>query len=217
MKLQVIVGSTRPGRATPSVAKWVINEAQNLPETQVELVDLADFALPFFDEAISPRYNPNRQPAASVQKWLDKVAEADAYIYVTPEYNHSTSGVLKNAIDFLVSEMNQKPAAVVSHGGVGGARAATHLKEILSESKATIIPSGVQLVGYVAQGGIIDEVGNLDETLKANPYGPQGVLKAMLADLQWHSDALATARGLKESLKDLDWNKDTEPVATVSE
>ena len=194
MNVQVIVGSTRPGRATLSVAKWVAAEAANLPNANVEIVDLADFGLPFFDEAISPRYNPDRKPAPEVQKWLDKIAEADAYVYVTPEYNHSIAGVLKNAIDFFTYEMKQKPVAVVSHGGVGGARAATHLKEILSEAAGTIIPSGVQLVGYVNQGGLIDENGVLDATVKANPYGPQGAVTGMLADLQWHSDALAAAR-----------------------
>lgn len=195
MKLQIIVGSTRPGRATPSVAKWVANEAANLADTTVETVDLQEYGLPFFDEAVSPRYNQDRKPSPEVQKWIDKVAEADAYVFVTPEYNHSVSGVLKNAIDFLTSEMSQKPATVVSHGTVGGARAAMHLKEILSESKATIIPNSVQLVGFVAMGGIVDEEGNLDETLAANPYGPQGALKSTLSDLKWHSDALAAARG----------------------
>ena len=194
MNLQIIVGSTRPGRASLSVAKWVASEAKNSPDTQVELVDLAEYDLPFFDEAISPRYNSDRKPAPEVQKWLDKINQADAYVFVTPEYNHSVSGVLKNSIDFFVNELNQKPAAVVSHGGVGGARAATHLKEILSESKATIIPSGVQFVGYVNQGGLIDDKGVLDATIKANPYGPQGALQVMLSDLKWHSDALSAAR-----------------------
>lgn len=194
MKLQVIIGSTRPGRATKSLSKWVAAEAANVSDAQVEIVDLADYGLPFFDEPVSPRYNTNRKPAPEVQKWLDKIGEADAYIFVTPEYNHSVSGVLKNSIDFLTSEMKQKPAAIVSHGGVGGARAATHLKEILSESAATVIPSGVQFVGYIAQGGLIDENGVLDEVIKANPYGPQGALTGMLADLKWHSDALAAAR-----------------------
>jgi len=194
MNLQIIVGSTRPGRASLSVAKWVASEAKNSPDTQVELVDLAEYDLPFFDEAISPRYNSDRKPAPEVQKWLDKINQADAYVFVTPEYNHSVSGVLKNSIDFFVNELNQKPAAVVSHGGVGGARAATHLKEILSESKATIIPSGVQFVGYVNQGGLIDDKGVLDATIKANPYGPQGALQGMLSDLKWHSDALSAAR-----------------------
>ena len=194
MNVQIIVGSTRPGRATLNVAKWVAAEATNIEGNEVEMVDLKDYALPFFDEAVSPRYNPNRQAAPEVQKWLDKLAEGDAYIFVTPEYNHSISGVLKNAIDFLTYELKQKPAAVVSHGSVGGARAATHLKEILSEAAATIIPSGVQLVGMVAMGGLIDENGVLDETVKANPYGPQGAVTGMLKDLDWHAKALKAAR-----------------------
>lgn len=194
MKLQVIVGSTRPGRATLNVAKWVAAEAANVEGAQVELVDLADYDLPFMNEPISPRYNPSRQPEGAVKDWLDKLAEGEAYVFVTPEYNHSMSGVLKNAIDFLTYELKQKPAAVVSHGGVGGARAALHLKEVLSEAAATTIPSGVQLVGYVAQGGLIDENGVLDKAIGANPYGPQGAVKGMLADLKWHSDALAAAR-----------------------
>lgn len=194
MKIQVIVGSTRPGRATLNVAKWVANEAKTLPDTEVEIVDLADYNLPFMNEPISPRYNPNRQLDEPTQAWITKIAEGDAYIFVTPEYNHSVSGVLKNAIDFLTYEMKQKPAAVVSHGGAGGARAAIHLKEILSESTATIIPSGVQLVGYVAQGGLIDENGALNEALKANPAGPAASLKRLLEDLAWHAKALAAAR-----------------------
>lgn len=194
MKVQVIVGSTRPGRATLSVAKWVAADAANVEGAEVELVDLKDYPMPFLDEAISPRYNPNRQPAPEVQKWLDKIAEAEAYVFVTPEYNHSIPGVLKNAIDFMTYEMKQKPAAIVSHGGVGGARAATHLKEVLSEAAATIIPSGVQFVGYVAQGGLIDENGVLDEAIKANPYGPQGALTGMLKDLDWHARAMTAAR-----------------------
>lgn len=194
MKIQVIIGSTRPKRATTSVAKWVANAAEKLEGVEVEIVDLAKFNLPFFDEELSPRYNANRQLSEPVSSWLSKIAEADAYIFVTPEYNHSISGALKNAIDFMTYEMKHKPAAVVSHGGVGGARAATHLKEILSEAAATIIPSGVQFVGYVGQGGLIDENGVLNSDILANPHGPQGALERMLEDILWHGQALAVAR-----------------------
>lgn len=194
MKVQIIVGSTRPGRATLSLAKWVAAEAATIEGNVVEIVDLMDFPMSFLDEAVSPRYNPNRQPAPEVKAWLDKIDEGEAYVFVTPEYNHSIPGVLKNAIDYMTYEMKQKPAAIVSHGGVGGARAATHLKEILSEAAATIIPSGVQFVGYIAQGGLIDENGVLDETIKANPYGPQGAVTGMLKDLDWHAKALKAAR-----------------------
>ena len=196
MKIQIIVGSTRPGRATSLLAKWVALEAANLEATEVEVVDLADYDLPFFNEAISPRYNPNRQPDAEVQKWLDKIAEGDAYVYVTPEYNHSIAGVLKNAIDYLTYEMAQKPATVVAHGSVGGARATMHLKEILSESQAVIVPAAVAFGFMIAMGGVLDEDGNLlDESVKANPYGPQAALKKALTDLTWFGNALKVARG----------------------
>src|SRR3954471_19006353 len=128
MKIQVIVGSTRPGRITERMAKWAEHELQSFPDVDVELVDLADYDMPLFDEAISPRYNPHRTPRPVVQKFLDKIAEADGYVVVTPEYNHSIPGVLKNAFDYLTFQMAKKPVAIMSHGTVGGARAAEHLK-----------------------------------------------------------------------------------------
>lgn len=191
MKLQVIIGSTRPNRVTERLAKWVANEAKQLDDTTVELVDLADYPMPFLDEPISPRYNPNRQINAEADKWVIKLAEGDAYIFVTPEYNHSISGVLKNALDYVTSELVKKPATVVGHGTVGGARAIMHLKEILSESQAAIIPKAVAFAGA---GQSLDEAGVLEETVKANPYGPQGALTATLAELKWYSDALSAAR-----------------------
>lgn len=191
MKLQVIVGSTRPGRTTPRVAQWVADTAKSRENVEVELVDLADYPLPFFDEAVSPRYNPDRQVSEPVQKWISKINEGDAYIYVTPEYNHSITGVLKNAIDYLTWEMVKKPATVVAHGTVGGARATMMLKEILSESKAAIIPSAVAFAGA---GQAIDENGELDAETKARPYGPQDALNATIDELLWYAEALAAAR-----------------------
>lgn len=191
MKLQIIIGSTRPNRMTERLAKWVANEAKQLEDTTVELVDLADYPMPFLDEPISPRYNPNRQINSVAGKWVAKLAEADAYIFVTPEYNHSISGVLKNALDYVTTELVKKPATVVGHGSVGGARAIMHLKEILSESQAAIIPKAVAFAGA---GQSLDEAGVLDETVKANPYGPQASLNATLEELKWYSDALSAAR-----------------------
>jgi NAD(P)H-dependent FMN reductase len=147
--------------------------------------------MPFFNEAISPRYNPDRKPEPSVQKWLDKINEFDAYVFVTPEYNHSIPGELKNAFDFITWELNRKPAAIVSHGTVGGARAAMHLKEVISEGHAVPIPNFVALAGM---SDLIDEDGNLAESAKANPYGPQKTLEGLLDELQWYSDALTPAR-----------------------
>lgn len=191
MKLAIIVGTTRQNRQTIKQAKWVLGAAQEIADGTVELVDLEGYPMPFFAEPISPRYNPNRVIDPAVKPWLDKISEFDAYIFVTPEYNHSIPAVLKNALDYLTKELNRKPAAIVSHGTVGGARAATDLKEILSESKAAIIPNGVALSGM---SEMIDDEGKLDETVKANPYGPQGALDGLLAELKWYSDALSAAR-----------------------
>jgi NAD(P)H-dependent FMN reductase len=191
MKVQIIIGSTRPGRITERMAKWVAGEAKNLPDTEVELVDLADYPMPYLDEPISPRYNPNRQPNEQAQKWMSKIAEGDAYIFVTPEYNHSVPGELKNAIDYLTFEMVKKPATIASHGTVGGARATMHLKEILSESKAAIIPTQLAVPGVSEK---VSEDGALAKEFAQQQYGPLTVLKGMLEELKWYSDALAAAR-----------------------
>ena len=195
MKLQIIISTTRPNRTTPRLADWIAAEAKNVPDVEVEIIDLADYPMPFLDEPMSPRFNSDRRPGAQVQKWIDKIAEGGAYIFVTPEYNHSIPGVLKNAIDYLAFEMAKKPATVASHGAVGGARAAMHLKEILSESKAAVIPTQLAIVGM---GDKIDENGNLSDEQKAMQYGPATALKNMLEELKWYSGALAAARSRSE-------------------
>lgn len=191
MKVGVILGSTREGRETVKEAKWVVNTLGENADLEVALIDLADYPMPFFNEAISPRYNPNRTPAPEVQKFLDVMNEQDAYIFVTPEYNHSIPGVLKNAFDYLTWEMQRKPAGIVSHGTVGGARAGMHLKEIISEAQAVPMP---KFVAFAHMSNSIDAEGNLDEELKSNPYGPQTALQGMIDDLVWYGNALKAAR-----------------------
>ena len=191
MKLAVIIGSTRPGRQTPKQALWVANAANNMEGVSADVIDLKDYNMPFFDEPASPRYNPNRTISESVKSWLDKIDQYDAYVFATPEYNHSITGVLKNAMDYFTTELTRKPSAIVSHGSSGGARAAMHLREILGESQSVVIPKAVALSGMST---LIDDAGNLSEEAKANPYGPQTSLEGMLAELKWYSDALLAAR-----------------------
>lgn len=198
MKLAIVVGSVRQGRQTYKQAKWVQNTAKQFDSIDSEIVDLKDYPMPFFDEPVSPRYNPDRQIDVRVQRFLNKIAEFDAYIFVTPEYNHSITGVLKNAIDFITFEMKRKPSAIVSHGTVGGARAAMHLKEILSESLTVPIQNSVALP---KMSEAIDEKGNLSEELKANPYGPQTALENLLKELEWYSEALLVARSNAKELQ----------------
>ncbi|HSX05931.1 MAG TPA: NAD(P)H-dependent oxidoreductase [Candidatus Saccharimonadales bacterium] len=189
-KIAVIIGSTREGRSTDKLAKWVAAEAAK--ENDVELLDLRDYPMPFLDEAISPRYNPNRTPAPEVQKWLDKIAEFDGYVFVTPEYNRSTSAVLKNAIDVLAHEIDDKPVALVGHGTSGGAQAIASLRMALPGVGAVTIPQALFFTDRV--GEAIDDAGILAAELAEKPYGPQTNLQTLAKTLKWYADALGVAR-----------------------
>ena len=193
MKVQIIVGSTRPGRASDKVANWVFNTAQASGEAEYEIVDLRDYPLSFFDEPISPQYNPDRQASPETQKWLDKVSEADAFVIVSPEYNRALPAILKNALDHLAFQMSHKPVTVVAHGSTGGAQAYATLKIILPQVQAVVIPAAVYLTGMA--GSLVDDEGNLDADLKANPYGPQGALEGALKQLEQYATALQPLRG----------------------
>jgi NAD(P)H-dependent FMN reductase len=127
----IIVGSTRPGRKAPSVARWVHAIAAKRDDAVFEVVDIADYDLPHLDEAKPPMMGQYGLPHTG--KWSRKIAAFDAYVFVTPEYNHSTSGALKNAIDFLFAEWNDKAAGFVGYGVQGGTRAVEHLRVIGGE------------------------------------------------------------------------------------
>ncbi|HEX7633210.1 MAG TPA: NAD(P)H-dependent oxidoreductase [Candidatus Saccharimonadales bacterium] len=191
MKLQIIVGSIRPDRASDRVAKWVTSEAQKIEGAEVEVVDLKDYALPLFDEDASPQYNPNRKPEGAVKKWLDKLAEAEAYIIVSPEYNRSIPGPMKNALDYIDFQLVKKPVALVTHGSVGGAFALANYRVALPQLMAIVVPEPTMITGAA---GLIEETGVLDAEVAANPYGPAGALTNTLASLKWLHDALAPAR-----------------------
>lgn len=199
MKLAVIAGSTRQNRQSIKQAKWVVNTAKQNEDIEVELVDLANYPMPFFDEPMSPRYNPNRDIDLRAQKWLKKLEEFDAYVFVTPEYNHSVPGVLKNAMDYVTWEIQRNPAAVMAHGSAGGARAEVHLKEILSESKAVVIPTYTPLI-MAGMSEMIDDDGNLTQAGEDNPRNLQETCETMLEELKWYSDALAAARAPQKEL-----------------
>ncbi|WP_250003089.1 NADPH-dependent FMN reductase [Actinoplanes sp. M2I2] len=130
-KIGIILGSTRPGRNGEAVAKWVLDVAAKRDDAEFELVDLLDYNLPHLDEAIPPSMGQYSKPHTI--EWAKKIDSFDGFIFVTPEYNHSTSGALKNAIDFLFKEWNNKAVGFVGYGAVGGARAVEHLRLIAGE------------------------------------------------------------------------------------
>jgi NAD(P)H-dependent FMN reductase len=131
LTIAIILGSTRPGRNGKAVADWVTEKASARTTAQYELVDLADHPLPHIDEPIPP--SMGQYAGAHTKAWAETIVSFDGFVFVTPEYNHSTSGVLKNAIDYLYAEWNNKAAAFVSYGALGGARAIEHLRAISSE------------------------------------------------------------------------------------
>src|ERR1700746_3805045 len=125
-RIGIILGSTRPNRNGEQVAKWVYHFAAQRPDAEFELIDLADYPLPHLDEPLPPSMGQYQN--AHTQEWAATIARFDGFVFVTPEYNHSTSGVLKNAIDFLYAQWNNKAMGVVSYGATGGTRAAEHLR-----------------------------------------------------------------------------------------
>lgn len=131
LTIAIILGSTRPGRNGKAVADWVLEKAKGRAQADYELVDLAEYPLPHLDEAMPP--SMGQYEGEHTKAWAAKIASYDGFVFVTPEYNHSTSGVLKNAIDYLYAEWTNKAAAFVSYGSLGGARAIEHLRAVCSE------------------------------------------------------------------------------------
>lgn len=168
-RIGIILGSTRPGRKSEAVANWVLAAAQQRDDAEFELVDLRDYPLPFFDEEISPSWSPSENP--QVKSWSEKIAGLDGFIFVTPEYNHSTSAVLKNAMDYIFHEWNNKAAAFVGYGAAGGARAIEHLRLIAAELEIATTRHQVGLslltdfVNYTELAPSDYQVQNLGKTL----------------------------------------------------
>jgi NAD(P)H-dependent FMN reductase len=139
----IIIGSTRPGRKAETVARWVYEIARKRSDASFELVDIKDFNLPLLDEAVPPSMGQYSQP--HTKAWAAKIASFDAFVFVTPEYNHGPSGALKNAIDYLYAEWNNKAAGFVSYGSAGGTRGVEQLRLIMAELQIADVRAQVML------------------------------------------------------------------------
>ena len=182
LKIGIILGSTRPGRRGEQVAKWVLEQAAGRDATY-ELVDLADFNLPHLDEEASA--SQGRYANDHTKAWAAEIAQYDGFVFVTPEYNHSTSGALKNAIDYLYAEWNNKAAGFVSYGVHGGVRAVEHLRLIVGELQIADVRA------QVAVSLLTDFEGYT--TLKPVPHLEPG-LAVMFDQVESWSGALRTVR-----------------------
>ncbi|WP_322399568.1 NAD(P)H-dependent oxidoreductase [Massilia luteola] len=143
IKIGIIVGSTRPGRKAPDVARWVLDIAGMRADAVFELVDIQDFDLPLLDEPVPPSQGRYAHP--HTKAWAAAIAGFDGYVFVTPEYNHGTSGALKNAIDFLYKEWNNKAAGFVGYGSAGGSRAIESLRLVMGELMVADVRAHVML------------------------------------------------------------------------
>jgi NAD(P)H-dependent FMN reductase len=145
LKIGVIVGSTRPDRKGEQVTNWVYDVALPRGDAEFEVVDLRDYPLPHLDEPL-PAARSTQYVHAHTRAWACTIAAFDGYVIVTPEYNHSTSGVLKNALDYLYTEWNNKAVGFVGYGGAGGARATEHLRLICGALQMADVPQQVGLL-----------------------------------------------------------------------
>ncbi len=189
LHIKVIAGSTREGRFSDKAAAWIAGELAKHEGVVVEVLDLRDYAMPFFNEAVSPSYKTAPYTNEAVARFTKKIAEGDAFVMVTPEYNHGTSAVLKNAIDWVFQEWGNKPVAFMSYGGMGGARAVEQLRLNAIEVQMAPIRAAVHISGEqyfpVLFGKVDAQVMFATLSEKAS---------AMIAQLLWWTHALKNAR-----------------------
>lgn len=193
INIKVIVGSTRKNRFSEKPAAWILEETKKREGVEAELLDLRDYPLPFYEEAVPPTRFNGKYPSEMVEKWSKKVAEGDAYIIVTPEYNHGYPAVLKNAFDYVYAEWNNKPIGFVSYGGVAGARSVEQLRLVAIELQMAPIRNAVHIPVQVYMAV-------MNEKSPVNPQLFEPVKKhaeGFLDQLLWWARALKAARETK--------------------
>lgn len=183
MHLQVIVGSVREGRTSIGVGRWALVQVQQRGDVTVELVDLKDWNLPMMDFRKPPAmgvYEDDLQ-----KKWAEKIAQADGYIFVSPEYNHGYTAALKNALDYIFAEWNRKPATFISFGNAGGARGIEQLRLVLVELQMAPLAKALHLFDVGAKRKDGEFKGDEKDAAR---------FAAVLDDLIWWTAALSAAR-----------------------
>jgi NAD(P)H-dependent FMN reductase len=187
IKIGIILGSTRPGRNSEQVAKWVYDVASRRDDAEFELVDLLDYPLPHLDEPLPPSFGNYRKE--HTKQWASKIASFDGFVIVTPEYNHGPSAVLKNALDYLYAEWNNKAVGFVSYGAAGGVRAVEHLRLVAGELQMADVRQQVAL-------SLLTDFENFS-VFRAGEYS-LAALNTMLDQLVAWTSALAPLRQLRD-------------------
>jgi NAD(P)H-dependent FMN reductase len=184
LKIKVIVGSTRQNRFSEKPAQWIFDLAKQRSELDVELLDLRDYPLPFFEEGMPPGLAKDNYTNPIVVKWRDKIREADGFVICSPEYNHGYPAVLKNALDYTYFAWSRKAVSFVSWGGVGGARGVEQLRAVAIE----LDMAPVRFAVHIPNPWFIKDISEIDTD--ANKQSA----KALLDNLTWWTGALKAAR-----------------------
>ncbi len=188
LAIGVLIGSTRDGRFSEYPARWIVDLGNSCEDLTLEHIDLRDYKLPLLSDKVNPSKMNGVYPDAEVMRFAEKIKSLDGYIIVTPEYNRSTSAVLKNAVDHIYGEFANKPVAFVSYGSVGGARAVEQLRLIAIEHQMAPIRNAIHIMApwllREADGSL--KAGALDAY--ANAAG------GMFEQLAWWAKALKAAK-----------------------
>lgn len=182
-RIGIIVGSTRPNRNSEKVARWVHDIATRRGDAEFEVIDLRDHPLPHLDEPMPPSYGQYQHE--HTKQWPATIAAFDGFVIVSPEYNHGIPGVLKNALDYLYAEWNNKAVGFVTSGGAGGARAAEHLRTIAGELQMADVRQQVTL-------SLVSDFENYTEFIPGDHQA--AAVNAMLDQVIAWSTALAPIR-----------------------
>jgi len=185
LKIKVIVGSTRANRFSEKPAHWIFELAKARADLDVELLDLRDYPLPFFEEAMPPGMAKDGYTNPAVVKWRDKIRDADGFIICTPEYNHGYPAVLKNALDYVYFAWSRKAVAFVSWGGTGGVRCVEQLRAVAIE----LDMAPTRFAVHIPNPWFIKDLSEI------NTDANQQSAKALLDHLTWWTGALKAARG----------------------
>lgn len=188
LNIKIILASIRDNRFGDKPAAWIMEQAKTVEGITVELLDLRDYQLPLFAEGVSPAYVEGEYNTPDVNRWANKIAESDAFIIVTPEYNHGYPASLKNNIDYLYKEWNNKPVCFVSYGSTGGARVIQQLREVSIELQMAPIRNSVHIMApwFLTEADGSLKTGAFDTNVKS--------AQSMLTQLVWWAKALKEAR-----------------------
>lgn len=189
LHIKLIIGSTREGRFSEKIVPWLETELKKIEGISYEVMDLRDYNMPLYDQPISPAYIQDGAYANEiVRSFAQKINEADAFLIIAPEYNHGYTAVLKNALDSVYAEWNNKAVGFISYGSVNGGRVVEQLRQVAVELQMAPIRNALHMKGPWL---LLDEAGNLPED-SLTEY--EKTFAGVAEQLTWWGNALKAAR-----------------------